>query len=305
MEEWPYLLMLFGSTLCFAGQFVAMKYYQRSATQGLFQTFFFSFLTGALIFLIFGVISLSQGFVWNTTSFLYATLVGVLSFSTQIVGLLAMRFGNISIYTLFTMLGSMALPFFFGVFYYHEQPSLYRIIGSVLMVMSLFLPVFDHLSKSKEGSNKKREFWFFFLCFIQFGLNGAVSIFSSLHSRLPKSISSLAFTSFSNLIIFVLSAVGMLFIAIADKKEKQNTQCSLGFFPFLMTLLWAGFNGSGNALSMEAVKHLDASLNYPVISGGVIVLTCFLGKILFKEKNGIFTYIGVGLTLIATILFLF
>lgn len=63
--------------------------------------------------------------------------------------------------------------------------------------------------------------------------------------------------------------------------------------------------GDKDFLSLEAVKHLDSSLNYPVISGTVILLTTLYGRFVFKEKNGIFTYIGIGVTLASTILFLF
>jgi len=48
---------------------------------------------------------------------------------------------------------------------------------------------------------------------------------------------------------------------------------------------------------------MDASIQFPVISGSVIVLTAFIGWGLFKEKPQVKDWIAITLSVVGVILF--
>jgi multidrug transporter EmrE-like cation transporter len=62
--------------------------------------------------------------------------------------------------------------------------------------------------------------------------------------------------------------------------------------------------GSG-LLLLNSAKNLDASVLYPMVTGGVIVLSAISGRLFFNEKLTPQILVSLGLTLMGTLLFLF
>ncbi len=51
--------------------------------------------------------------------------------------------------------------------------------------------------------------------------------------------------------------------------------------------------------------HLPASVQYPIVTGGSIIITTIVARIAFKEKIGLMTLIGLGLMFAGVLLFIF
>ena len=72
-----------------------------------------------------------------------------------------------------------------------------------------------------------------------------------------------------------------------------------------LVVLYAVVSGCAYMFQLLGAVTLDASLLYPMVTGGTIVLGTIFGWLFFKEKPGLSTWLSTGITLFATFLFLF
>ena len=143
-----YFLILL-SVAGIAAQFCITKVYQRRtlapgerALAALEKSVFFSMGSGLAAGVFFFCMA---GFQVEFSSFslLMAVCLNVISITNLLLGMLVMSMGEVSVYTLFMMLGGMVLPFLCGAFFWQEQISAARIIWLVLLIGSLLLPIFS------------------------------------------------------------------------------------------------------------------------------------------------------------------
>ena len=67
---------------------------------------------------------------------------------------------------------------------------------------------------------------------------------------------------------------------------------------------YAACSGIGNLLCLIALKTLDASVQYPIITGGVMVFSTII-SIIRKEKPSVRTLISTAIAFISTVLIMF
>ena len=85
---------------------------------------------------------------------------------------------NLSLYSLFSMLGGMLLPFLQGIIFYNEDLTIAKILCLVIIVISLLLTI-------EKGNGKKDGVFYYLGIFILNGMCGVINkIFTS--SNLPK-----------------------------------------------------------------------------------------------------------------------
>ena len=72
-----------------------------------------------------------------------------------------------------------------------------------------------------------------------------------------------------------------------------------------LVVLYVVVSGCAYMFQLLGAVTLDASLLYPMVTGGTIVLGTIFGWLFFKEKPGLSTWLSTGITLFATFLFLF
>ena len=82
---------------------------------------------------------------------------------------------------------------------------------------------------------------------------------------------------------------------------------TLGFFVLLIVLAaaYTVCNVTGNLFSLRCMSYMDASIQFPLLSATVIVLTAVLSRIFFKEKftgdtvlSLLFSVVGIALFMI-------
>ncbi|MBQ3814746.1 MAG: hypothetical protein II836_01720, partial [Clostridia bacterium] len=64
-------------------------------------------------------------------------------------------------------------------------------------------------------------------------------------------------------------------------------------------------NGISYTLQLLSASNLPASVLYPMVTGGSVVLSAVAGRIFFGEKPDRITLAGLALSFVATFLFLF
>ena len=132
--------ILFLAVLCIAAQFNINKAYQKKFVRGMKDIFFFPF-AGAIVNLIFFIL-LSLIFYgglpdFSMFSFVMSIIFGIVGALSSLVGILIMKYGKMSVYSVFMMLGGMMLPYFYGLFFLGEDISIARIVGLVILIFAL------------------------------------------------------------------------------------------------------------------------------------------------------------------------
>ena len=248
-------------------------------------------------------------------SLLLAGIIAVLCLAYKIIGFKIMALGNLSVFTMFLMLGGMMLPYLFGVIFLDERISACRIIGIVLLSFSMIFPVLAH---KKDGKNNKRKdnLVFFLLCTVVFCLNGGVSIISKIHqisSNTHITCSPANFSALSNFISMLVSRISLTMVKKQKKKAESISgkttislfACVKKSFILYIVIGQAAFGCISYVLQLIAASHVEASMLYPMLTGGSIVLSAVAGYIFFKERPDKLSLIGLCISFAATFLFLF
>lgn len=304
-----YYLLIFLSVIGLAANFCLTKLYQNHAGTGMRVSVIFNIITGAFTAAIFFVINgAMNGFRLEITPFslLMAALMILFCGAYALIGFKIISMGSMAVYTMFLMLGGMMLPYFFGLIYLNEEFSYLRLIGLALMVVAIAL-------SGSEGGNeekKKSSVLFFVLCLIVFCLNGGGSIVSKIH-QLPQNesltVSPTAFVMLAGIIRFVSFSLLYLVLWLRDRrKPTDNAPAPLKMTPKIVGIMFAfsAVDGLSYLLQLIGASNLPATVLYPMITGGSVVLTAIAGLLFFKQKLSPRAIVGIALCFVSTLLFL-
>lgn len=306
-----YYFLIFAAVVLLSLQFSTNRAYELKQGNAAVASLFFTAMTGFASAAVCLVIAIVSGEALRITPFslLMALLIAIFSCTYTFIGFKIMAFGSLSVFSMFLMLGGMLCPYLFGVFMLDEGVSVARIIGVLLLVLSMVFPV---IAKNKSGG--KGNAVFFLLCAAVFLLNGGVSITSKIHQITTdyEIMSSAAFSFTANLVNGVFSSALLAVFALSEKKKaaaegKTDEKCKLpvGKAVALLILANAACNGVSYTLQLISAGKVDASAMYPMMTGGSVVLSAVAGRIFFGEKPDKISLFGIVLAFAATFLFLF
>lgn len=278
--------LLIAAAFLFALQFLFNQQFRKLNGDGINSTMTFSLYTNGISFLIMLVLGkFSFSITWFSLliSVIYAVVLILFSYA----GLKAFATANLSVYSIFTMLGSLLLPSAYGLIFCNEEFTLAKGICIALITAATAL-TFE--KGERKGNNTK----YYLAVFV---LNGAVGILSKIHqSDTELSVDSYSFMATVNLCVFIIC---LIYHLIKNRKFPIISMKELGSVSG-----YAASNGIGNLLSLIALTSLPASVQFPIVTGGVMVFSTVIGFIR-KEKPTVRTLISVGLAFISTVLMMF
>ncbi len=300
-----YTLLVFVSVVFLALQFSVNKAYQKRYGAGIVASLTFTSLSGLLTALLFFCVN---GFSLHVTpiSLLYGCGIAVLCLTYNLIGFRIFTMGSLSIYTLFLMLGGMILPYFYGVLALNEPVTVARIVGLVILILSLLFPLLD--ARENGGSGKTKLLPFFSLCVLVFFLNGGVSILSKAHQTTTyPTAGTTDFVILTNGINGILSALSLGIVTLCKRRAKPIPAVppTKRWLVLMLALAGAACNGISYFLQLVGAAHIDASMLYPLVTGGSVVLSALAGIVFFREIPRKWSRIGLAVTFCATLLFLF
>lgn len=242
----------------FGLQFFCNQQYERECKSSFTSSMMFIF-GGALAGLV--VLFIVNGFKWEFTPFtlFMASLAALDGMIFNFCSMKALGKINLSLYSLFSMLGGMVLPFCLGVFFFDEKFTLGKAICLVAVIVALSLSV--EKGKSKGGTI------YYIGVFVFNGLSGVISKFFQA-SDLAKT-SEAAYSVWTAVVTAVISGVFLLF-----SFRKSPMKLSLK-----AVLCMSGngiLNRVANYLLLLSLAFLPASVQYPMITGGVMIVSTLL-----------------------------
>lgn len=228
-------------------------------------------LQGSLLSAVAGVVVLLavNGFQVHFTfgavliSFFASVNIIVLSYC----GIMALGTINLSLYSLFMMLGGMMLPFWQGIFFYGEKLTVAKIICFVLICIALLVTL-------ERGESKRKAIIYYIAIFI---LNGMSGVFSKIFVSLPDNTATPG--DYSIALALWTGLLSSLLLAIFFRKKQDDGVPPLTWKSALVSASSGGINKIANYCLTIALLHVDASVQYPMVTGGVMIvstITAFL-----------------------------
>lgn len=209
--------------------------------------------------------------------------------SAVLFSFLAIGEGPLSLTSLLTSY-SLIIPTFYGLIFLQEKASLFLILGLAFLLCSLFL-----VNKKTETGVKITGKWvlFAFLAFLGNGLCSTVQ--TAQQNRFDGRYKS----EFMILALLILSA---FFLTLSLFTERREGKECLKKGPHLMIL-----NGLANALvnlfvMLLVSRGMPASIMFPVISGGGIILASLVSVFFYRETLSKTQTVGLALGTVSVIL---
>lgn len=284
-------ILVFMSVVLLAAYFVCNKLYQKRTGADREAVFLFHGMLGLLTAAFAFVLSGGRPQV-TWFSLMMAALMNTFSVSYSLLGFQMMEAGKMASYTLFLMSGGMIVPYIVGIFALGEPVTLARSLGLVAIVGGVMFA-------NGMGERMDRRLWRRGI--LVFLLNGMVSVVSKLHQIEDKmeTVPTLSFVFLGGLCSFVLCSAAWM---ACREKGKKPHPAILRLLPIL--LIAAAASGASSFLQLLGAKNLPATVLYPMVTGGNIILTALAGHFIFREKLTKRMAAGILLCFLGTLLFL-
>lgn len=281
-----YYFLVIIAVVLFSLQFLFNQRFEQSRGESLGSALEFSLYKSVVIVIIMLIIS---GFKVQITvfSFIMAVIYAFSGIAMTVFSMKAFSVANLSVYSVFSMLGGMLLPFVLGVGFYNEELTAFKVICCGLIAVSVLLNI-------KKGKQDKKAIIYYMAVFI---LNGMAGVISKIHqsSAKPHSDSS-GFMMLTSLVTVAICAVWLI---IKHKKIPLIKGKEL-----LFASGYGVFNGIGNLFLLMSLVHLPASVQYPLVTGGVMLFSTLISAVR-KEKITVKEYIAAAVSFVASVLMAF
>ena len=265
-----YYALIMLSVVMFSGCFALKENYGKRQGSGIKQSMVFlliSSVAGLVVMVIFG------GFKLSYTHFtgIMALLSSLNALGFTLCSFKALNTINLSVFSLYSMLGGMLLPFLQGVIFYGEELTVAKVLCLLFIAASLILTI-------QKGTGKGGAIYYTGV-FILNGMSGVISkIFAS--APYPKT-NAAGFMILSTIFNALIAAVIILIL----NKTKTNKQT-----PVTITLgaLSGSLNRIANYILVFALTFVDASVQYPLVTGGTIIVStviCFIRGVKPSKKE--------------------
>jgi drug/metabolite transporter (DMT)-like permease len=278
-----YYLLLIIATVLFAFQMFFNQQFQRLRGNGLEASLTFSAYVHCVIFFLMLCIN---GFrmEWSWFSAGLALVRAVMDVAFGYCAIKALSCASLSVYSTFSMLGGMLLPFVYGLAFAEETLTLPKILSCLMISFALFFTV-------ERGKHSKKAIFYYFCVFT---LNGLYGVVAAVHQKFPAlAVDSQSFSAIASLFTVVLAVLLNLLTAKKFPLLKKPEVKYVGLFGICC--------GLGNLLLLIALKHVNASVQYPIITGGTMVVSTLI-CVMRKEKLGFRDFLATAIAFGATVL---
>lgn len=268
-----YYLFLIAATVLFSIQFVFNKVYQREMGESFVSSCSFLLISSV----VFGVLMFAyNGFklAFEPFSLLMAVCNLGVSVGCGYFGIVALSISDLAKYSLYMMLGGMAVPFLYGFVFNGDAVTWQKLVCFVVIAAALFI-------NAGFGKKSEKEGWKAKLCYIMiFLLNGLSGVVATIHQNPAPGVAIVATNDFTLWKMIVNVIFAGIVVLLGAKKGQIG-------MPSKKALSAAGgygvVNGVASVLVLLSIMHIEPSVQYPIITGGCVVLSVVFG-LFFREK---------------------
>ena len=297
-----YYIFILLAVLAFTLQFVLTKLFSAAARTGGVTALCMLLaigLAGALVALAASGFSLHL----SGASLLLAAIFAAIMIPYHTLGVKALALGELTVYSIFMMLGGMLLPFLYGILLLNEGATVGKLCGCVLLTLGIAL---QGTCQSKGKSGQRAGAAYLILCCIIFIVNGLTGIVSQIHALRTDTVDEISFIFFSSLFTAVFAITGLIPLLIrGGAKAREECKSFFAPKPFLLATMLGAMMNVGNYLILLAAPHVGASIQFPLISGGTILASAAASLLIFGERPTKKELWALLIILLSTVLFAF
>lgn len=275
--------------------------YQKNNGTGLKPALAFSLYTSVVCVIIYFALSVvwmiskwsvvsvfELEFTWF--SFFLAIGSAAVNIGFSFFSIKALDVANLSLFSIFAMLGGMLLPSLYGLIFSGEPMTWGKAACYALIIVALCL-TFEKGDKQGKKS--------LFYCFGVFVLNGLSGVVTSIHQEdafVSQAVNSGSYMMMTRGLCVVISLA--LFLVFFKKMPALKLKDSLSVSGY-------GFcGGMGNLLQFIALATLDSSVLFPIVTGGTMLFSMIV-SIVIGEKPKAKTIITSVIAAASTVLMMF
>ena len=274
-----YYFMLCCATALFSLQYVFNKAYQKNMGETLTSSCLFSMGSA----LVFGVIL----FVYNGCALRFSWFSALLALANAIVcvlcgycSIVSLSIADLSKYTLYLMLGGMAIPFAYGFAFNGDTFTWQKIVCFVLVAIALVGNSMDGAGAKKTERKGK---WCYAGIFVLNGMTGVIATMHQMPAQGMTNVPTNDFIIWCNIMQIVVSAAVLCFVrsrggAVSLPEGKNALRTVL-----LAVVGYGVVHGVATVLDFISLLHIEPTVQFPIITGGCVVLGVVFG-LFFKEK---------------------
>ncbi len=264
-------------------QNVAKKAYNEKA--GGKGVYFFTALSSvaALLFFVFS----PGGFQWNAAVIGYAIAFAFVYAVTSVSAVIAFECGSLSLTTLICSY-SLMIPTVYGLIILHDPVGKGLFPGLALLVVSLVL------TNKKSASVPITPKWI---------VSVSISFLAGGMCTVVQKMQQVAFDgAYKNEFMIMSLLIVVVTIGIISAKYEGKETAVYAKKGWLLATACGVMNGMVNLFVMILSGKMPASVMFPLVSAGGIVVTYILAKVIYKEKLSFTQQIGYVLGVLAVVL---
>ena len=248
--------------------------------------YFFTMLVslGSMLFFI----RTSKGLRFDPAFLPYSIGFGVCYALCSVCLVLAIACGPLSLTSLFSSF-SLMIPTFYGLLFLKDPVGKWFYLGLVLLCASLFLT-----NKKQETESMRFSFkWLIYVLLVVAG-NGMCTVVQKMEQM---TFDGGYKNEFMIVALGFVTAVMLVMTLLTERKELKvyaKAGWHWGLFCGLM-------NGLANMLVMVLTNRMAASLMYPMISAGGLVVTYLVARFIYRESLSKTQFAGFVIGLAAVV----
>ena len=280
--------LLFLTALFIIFQKVCQDRYNTKRDSGVF---FFSGMISFFAMCFF--MAVNRNWVWSNKLILPAIAFGLSYAAATVFVVLAIKCGSLAKTTLITSY-SLLVPAFAGLIVLREPIGVSMLVGMVLLVLSLWLT-----NRRKTAADVPKEKitakWVIFVLLGFIG-NGMCSTVQKLS---PHYLGADVNQNLYMIVALGLSSAVLITASFCTKETDRKSTLRIGA---PLSLFCGIFNGAVNYLAIYLNQFIPASVMFPVLSAGEIILIVPYALLVRREKFTAAQWVGFGVGVASVIL---
>ena len=234
----------------------------------------FSFGGMISFFAMLFFIAVNRDWSYSVSQLFYSFGFAVAYTTATLFAVLAIKYGSLAKTTLIVSC-SLLIPSFYGIIFLGEPVGVKLILGTVLLVVALIM-----INYEKDTSPTSLKWAIFAL--LAFVGNGMCSVVQKIEQNTFGNEGQNVF-----MIVALAMVTVMLFVMSLASKEERRERKRVLRVGWLWAALCGVCNGLCNYLVLYLNPRLAASVMFPVISAGSVVLVFFYATLIQREKFNI------------------
>lgn len=222
---------------------------------------------GAIVGIV--LLSVINGFSFDCTPFslIMAIIVSINGKLFTFCSLKSLGKINLSLYSVFSMIGGMALPFVAGILFFGEPLTAGKAICFVFITLAILMSL-------KRGEGKNGAIYYIGV----FVFNGMSGVLSKIYTAMPyDKVPASQYSILCSIVNLVMSLLLLWFVR--DVKRKLSCKA-------VISIIGTGaLNRLANYLLLICLVYVPASAQYPIITGGTMIVSTLIAFII-SQKPG-------------------